>query len=112
MAHWVWATAAFAAVFVLLFVLVVMSAHRTLTRSGNATSGMSDALGSFIDVFDPARARAERDLKSKQNQGPIIPSPDDEDRPIKVIDSGGRRVVEIRRPAPTQPPTATPPADV
>ncbi len=96
------------AAFVLVFTLVVLAAHRTLTRSGNATSGMSDALGNFIDVFDPARARADRDLKSRQNQGPLIPSPDDDDRPMKVIYSGGQRIVRIRRP----PPAATHPPDV
>ncbi|MGD9959843.1 hypothetical protein [Nocardioides sp.] len=99
MAGWVFGTAAF----VVLFLVVVAVAHHTLTKSGNASSGMGDALGNFIDVFDPARARADRDLKSHQNQGPVIPSPDDDDVPIRVIDAGGRRIVRIRRPPP-QPP--------
>ena len=38
-----------------------------------------DALGSFIDVFDPARARADRDLESHKNTGEVLPSPDEDE---------------------------------
>lgn len=67
-----------------LFVLVVLAGNRVL-RSGGATSGgMADGLGSFIDVFDPARARADQDLKSHQNQGAVIPNLEDDEPPVVV----------------------------
>lgn len=50
-----------------------------MLRSGQGGAGMADAFGSFIDVFDPARAQADRDLKSQKHQGTVIPSPDDDD---------------------------------
>lgn len=80
----------------LLLVLVVVAGHRILRSGGPASSGMADGLGSFIDVFDPARARADRDLKSHQNQGAVIPNPEDDEPPV-VVDLV-RRVVRIRRP--------------
>jgi len=76
--------------------LVLWSGHRMLRNGGAPSSGASDALGSFIDVFDPARARADRDLDSREHQGEIIPSPDDDDRPVRVDLSTGRAHVRPR----------------
>ena len=69
----------------------------TERRSG-ASSATGGALGNFIDVFDPARARADRDLMSRRHQGEAAPAPDDDEQPFWVIDGPGRRV-RIRRPA-------------
>jgi hypothetical protein len=70
---------------VLLLGLVVISGTRMLRHHDGRGSGASDALGSFIDVFDPARARADRDLDLREHQGEVIPSPDDgDDRPVTV----------------------------
>ena len=82
---------------VLLLVLVVVSGNRVLRSDGPVSSGMADGLGTFIDVFDPARARADRDLKSHDNQGAVTPNPDDDDRPVRVdLDRG---VAKVRRSA-------------
>lgn len=78
----------------LVLALVVWAGHRMVTGPRDGTSaGASDALGNFIDVFDPARARADRDLESKEHQGEIIPSPDDDDLPVRVdLDKGTARI--------------------
>ena len=65
-----------------VLVLLAWAGHRMLTSADRVGGGASDALGSFIDVFDPARARADRDLESKEHQGEVAPSPDDEDLPV------------------------------
>ena len=69
---------------VIVLGLVVVAAGQRLLRPGRRTSGMADSLGNFIDVFDPARARADRDLKSHDNQGAVIPNPDGDDKPVEV----------------------------
>lgn len=80
----------------LLLVLIVVAGNRTLRADHPVSSGMADGLGTFIDVFDPARARADRDLKSHDNQGAVTPQPDDDDRPVRVdLDRG---VATVRRP--------------
>lgn len=68
----------------LVLVLVIAAGHRILRSDSGIGGGVADGLGSFIDVFDPARARADRDLKSHNNQGAVIPNPDDDDRPVEV----------------------------
>lgn len=93
MVGWVFGAAGFA----VLLLLVVAVSHRSLNQAGRPSSGTADAFGNFIDVFDPGQARADRELKSHDNQATIIPSPDDEDPRMRIIDSGGRRVVRIRR---------------
>jgi hypothetical protein len=65
----------------LMGLLVVWAGHRMLRNGGAPSSGAADALGNFIDVFDPARARADRDLESHKNMGEVLPSPDDDDDP-------------------------------
>jgi|GEM_PF-1830769 len=76
-------------------------------RAG-AGSGMADGLGSFIDVFDPGRARSDRDLKDHHNAGPVTRTPDDEDDPITLVPGpdGQPRSVFIRRPGPSSTPEA------
>lgn len=80
----------------LLLVLVVVAGNRILRTGGPASSGMADGLGSFIDVFDPARARADQDLRSHRNQGAVIPNPEDDEPPV-VVDLV-KKVARIRRP--------------
>lgn len=83
----------------LMLVLVVWAGHRTLTRGDRSGGGATaDAMGNFIDVFDPARARADRDLRSKEHQGPVVPSPDDDHLPVRVDLTTGR--ARVRRPRP------------
>ncbi|MDP3890752.1 hypothetical protein [Nocardioides sp.] len=81
-------------------VLVVVAAHHTLVR-GRGGSGTADALGNFIDVFDPGRARAARDLKDWEHTGPVIPSPDDDDEaPVRLVHGPDGRPRKVRLPAP------------
>lgn len=94
----------FAGAGVLVLGLIVWAGHRMLTTGGQAGGGASDALGNFIDVFDPARSRADQDLKSKEHQGEVAPVPDDDDRPM-VIDPVRMRVT-VRRPTPPSAPPA------
>ena len=68
----------------LLLGLVVLAGTHLLRHHDGTGSGSADALGNFIDVFDPARARADRDLDSREHQGEIVPSPGDDDRPVTV----------------------------
>ncbi|MDQ6522400.1 hypothetical protein RB608_02260 [Nocardioides sp. LHD-245] len=87
--------AVFAGAGLALLVLVVLAGHRTLRQGAPTSGGMADGLGSFIDVFDPARARADRDLRSHDNQGTVTPDPHDDDRPVRVDLASG--VVRVRR---------------
>jgi hypothetical protein len=84
----------FGAAGVLVLGLVLWSGHRMVTeRRSGASSGAGGALGNFIDVFDPARARADRDLDSKEHQGELMPAPDDHDLPVSVdLESGTARI--------------------
>ncbi|HXH80934.1 hypothetical protein [Nocardioides sp.] len=80
---------------VLVLGLVVVAMVQRLRRPGHRSSAMADSLGNFIDVFDPARARSDRDLQSQDNQGAVIPSPDGNDKPVEVDLVNG--VARIRR---------------
>lgn len=88
--------AVFVGAALLLLVLVVVAGNRVLRSDNPVSSGMADGLGSFIDVFDPARARADRDLKSHDNQGVVTPNPDDDDRPVRVDLTRG--IARVRKP--------------
>jgi hypothetical protein len=87
----------FGGALLLVLVLVAWAGHRMLTEQRDGTSTMTaGALGNFIDVFDPARSRADEDLKSKEHQGDVLPAPDDADLPVRIdLDKGTAR---IRRP--------------
>jgi hypothetical protein len=76
--------------------LVAWAGHRMLVNPSGGGGAAVGALGNFIDVFDPARARADRDLDSREHQGEIIPSPDDDDALVRVDLSSGR--ARVRRP--------------
>ncbi len=76
--------------------LVIWTGNKTLRSGGAAGSGASDALGNFIDVFDPARSRADRDLKDWENTGPVIPSPDEDDPPVTVDLKNNRATIRRR----------------
>lgn len=84
----------FGAAGLLVLGLVLWAGQRMLMQRRTGASGAaSGALGNFIDVFDPARARADRDLDSKEHQGELLPSPDDADLPVRVdLDSGTARI--------------------
>jgi hypothetical protein len=93
---------AFVAAGALVLALLAWAGHRMLTSDRSGGGGVSDALGNFIDVFDPARARADRDLESKEHQGEVAPTPDDDDPPAR-IDTVRMRAT-VRRPRSRRPP--------
>ncbi|RNL65137.1 hypothetical protein EFK50_03980 [Nocardioides marmoriginsengisoli] len=82
-------------------VVAVWVFQRGLARDARPrTSSMGDAFGNLIDVFDPAQARASRDLKDQQNVGPVSKVPErDPDDPIQLTlgPDGNPRAVRIRR---------------
>jgi hypothetical protein len=82
----------------LLLGLVVVAGTQMLRHHDGVASSGGNALGGFTDVFDPARGRAERDLESREHQGEVVPSPSDDDRPVKV--DLARGTVRIRRTRP------------
>lgn len=81
---------------VVLLALVVWAGNR-MVRTSTGGGSISDGFGAFNEVFDPARARADEDLKSKEHQGEVMPLPEDEDRPVTVDLTAMR--ARIRRPA-------------
>ena len=86
---------------VLLTAFAVYRLQRSLERPGGRDGlGMvGDAFGNFIDVFDPGQARAQRDLKHEEHKGPVTPSPDDDDDPVRLVNGpdGRPRSVRVRR---------------
>ncbi|THV17720.1 hypothetical protein E9934_04400 [Nocardioides caeni] len=79
---------------VALLVGVVVIGHRMI-GSESATGTFTDGMGSFMNVFDPARERADDALRSKKTQGEMLPSPDD-DHPPMTVDLA-RGVARLRR---------------
>ena len=83
---------------VALLLLVVWAGHRMLRNPAGTGGGVADGMGVFVDAFDPARSRADRDLKSKDNETQVVPSPSDEDHPIQIDHAAMQ--VRVRRPKP------------
>ena len=80
--------------------VLVVAGHRGLRKGGNASSGMADAFGNAIDVFEPGQARASREIKRHHDAGPVSRIPEDEDDvPVRILRNpdGSPRSVRIRR---------------
>jgi hypothetical protein len=90
---------------VLLTAVAIIRMQRSLGRPGGreGLGSIGDALGNLIDVFDPAQARAQRDLKHEEHRGPVTPSPDENDDPLRLVTGpdGRPRAVRIRRRGPS-----------
>jgi hypothetical protein len=97
-------TVVFTVAFLVVGALVVWVSHRTLMAGGGSGGGFSDALGNFIDVFDPGKSRVDDDLKSQKHQGPMLPSPDEDDRPVRIVAGPDGRPAAVRIRVPRQPP--------
>ena len=67
----------------LVVLLVVVIAGHRMIGSENSTSTFTDGIGSFGNVFDPARERSEDDLRSHKEQGEVAPTPDG-DYPVTI----------------------------
>lgn len=80
----------------LILGLVVFAGTRMLRDSSSGGGAMADGLGNFIDVFDPARAKADRDLQSQKHQGDVLPSPDD-DKDVALKLDLDNNTAQVRR---------------
>lgn len=92
----------FGAAGVVLLLLVIWAGHRMLRNPTGTGGGVADGMGVFVDVFDPARGRADRDLKSKDNETQVVPSPGGDGHPIQIDQTAMR--ARIKRPGAPKPP--------
>ncbi len=82
--------------------VAIIRFQRSLDKPGgrDGLGSIGDAFGNLIDVFEPAQARAARDLKAEEHKGPVTPSPDDDDeRPVRLVlgPDGKPNAVRIKR---------------
>lgn len=94
------AVAVVVAVLVIGLVVVVWSGNQMLRNPAPGAGTMGNAFGGF-DVFDPGQGRAREELDRHEQQGPVTPTPDDdEDAPMRITRNpdGSPRQVRIRRP--------------
>ncbi|MFL6061770.1 MAG: hypothetical protein ACJ72E_11090 [Marmoricola sp.] len=93
---------AFVAVLGWLLTLAVLRYERYVAQHGRSGgTSLGDGLGNVFDVFHPAGARANRDLKEQRNVGPVTPTPDPDPDDAVLIERGPDgipRKVTIRKP--------------
>lgn len=68
---------------VVVLAVVIVAGHRMIGSESN-TSTFTDGMGSFMNVFDPARERADEDLRSHKQQGEVAPTPDGDGHPVEI----------------------------
>ena len=68
---------------VVVLLVVIIAGHRMI-GSENNVSTFTDGIGSFGNVFDPARERTEDDLRSHKEQGEVAPTPDGDGYPVQI----------------------------
>lgn len=81
--------------------LVVWWGNRMVRNPGPEATSMGDGFGGLIEAFNPGHARAREELERQERQGPVTPTPDDDDRePVRFERNpdGSLRKVRIRRP--------------
>jgi hypothetical protein len=76
--------------------------QRSLDQPGGreGLGQVGDLFGGIIDVFNPAAGRARDALLELEHAGPVTPTPDDHDDPVRLVlhPDGTPRAVRIRRP--------------
>ncbi len=76
--------------------------QRSLSRPGGreGLGQVGDMFGGLIEVFNPGEARARDALKEIEHSGPVLPTPDDGDDPVRLLThpDGSPRAIRIRRP--------------
>lgn len=77
--------------------LIAWTGTRMLRSGEMSGSGAADMFASLIDVFDPSRARADRDLAEQKHKGEVVPSPDPLVPPVGVDLVRGQAVVRRAR---------------
>jgi hypothetical protein len=82
--------------------VAIVRYQRSLDRPGGreGLGQVGDMFGGVIDVFNPAAGRARDALKELEHAGPVTPTPDDNDDPVRLVlgPDGQPRAVRIRRP--------------
>ncbi len=82
-----------------LMVLAIWAGHHGLRNSGPTSAGVGNAFGGF-DVFDPGQGRMKEELDSKEHTREQLPSPEDDDRPVRVDLHTGKIHIRKAPPAP------------
>ena len=92
------------AVMVLLTVLGIVAYQRSLDRPGgrDGLGSVGDAFSGLAGILDPQAGRARDFLKDEQAAGPVLPSPEDGDDPVRLVtrSDGTPYAVRVRRPDP------------
>jgi hypothetical protein len=85
-----------------LTALAVIVHQRSLDKPGGRAGlgTMGDAFGGLIEVFHPGHAEARAELRRREHQGPVTPTPDAGDDPMRLEfhPDGTPRAVRIRGP--------------
>ncbi len=75
--------------------------QRSLGKPGGreGLGQVGDMFGNLIDVFNPAESRAKNALKEIEHSGPVTPTPDETDDPVRLLThpDGTPRAIRIRR---------------
>ncbi len=81
--------------------LAIYFYQRSLDQPGGreGLGQVGDVFGGLIDVLEPSHGRARDALKEIENAGPVTPTPDDDDDPIRLLThpDGTPRAIRIRR---------------
>jgi hypothetical protein len=81
---------------------LVIAYQRSLDRPGGreGLDTMRDAFGGLIEVFHPAHAEAREEMRRLEHKGPVTPTPEGEDDPLRLEfhPDGTPRAVRIRGP--------------
>jgi hypothetical protein len=82
-------------------VVAVIAYQRSLGKPGGreGLGQVGDMFGGVIDVFNPGAGRARDALKEVEHAGPVTPTPDDSDDPLRLVlhPDGTPRAVRLRR---------------
>jgi hypothetical protein len=88
---------------ILLFTGVAIYLYERSLRKPGGRDGLGatgDMFGGLIEVFNPGAGRARDALKELEHAGPVAPTPQDDDDPVRLLThpDGTPRAIRIRRP--------------
>jgi hypothetical protein len=82
--------------------VVIYLYQRSLDKPGgrDGLGQVGDMFGGMIEVFNPGEARARDALKEIEHSGPVAPTSDESEDPIRLVKNpdGTPRAIRIRRP--------------
>lgn len=88
---------AFVGAVVVALGLVLWAGNRMLRDNDGPSAGGGNAFGGF-EVFDPGQARGREELDSKRHEAQQLPTPGDDDHPVRVDLSAG--TFQVKKPKP------------